>query len=219
MASRLIVFDLDGTLIDSEQGIVSAMAQTVSALGLPEKTVEIWRRLIGVPLREQMALILPIDRLAEAPTVVETYRVLYRKIMLETSKPFPGVDALLRELHAQGDTLAICSGKRGASIREVITHIGWTALFTAVVCPDNVQRGKPDPESMAVALYKTGFQPNQAIMIGDTHFDIEMANRAGVASCAVTWGTHGRSELASASPRYWANSVAELTTLLAQWPQ
>jgi phosphoglycolate phosphatase len=219
MASRLIVFDLDGTLIDSEQGIVSAMAQTVSALGLPEKTVEIWRRLIGVPLREQMALILPIDRLAEAPTVVETYRVLYRKIMLETSKPFPGVDALLRELHAQGDTLAICSGKRGASIREVITHIGWTALFTAVVCPDDVQRGKPDPESMAVALYKTGFQPNQAIMIGDTHFDIEMANRAGVASCAVTWGTHGRSELASASPRYWANSVAELTTLLAQWPQ
>jgi phosphoglycolate phosphatase len=219
MASRLIVFDLDGTLIDSEQGIVSAMAQTVSALDLPEKTVEHWRRLIGVTLREQMALILPTDRLEEAPTVVETYRVLYREIMLDTSEPFPGVDALLRELHAQGDTLAICSGKRGPSIQEVITHVGWTALFTAVVSPDDVKRGKPDPESMAVALSKTGFQPEQAIMIGDTHFDIEMANRAGVASCAVTWGTHSRSELATASPRYWADSVAELTALLGQWLQ
>ncbi len=217
MAARLIVFDLDGTLVDSEQGIVSAMAMTVSALGLPVETVDRWRRLIGVPLREQMALILPTDRLAEAPMVVETYRVLYRKIMLDNSQPFPGVDDLLQELHAQGDTLAICSGKRGPSIREVLAHVGWTQLFPVVISPDDVKRGKPDPESMVVALDKTGFQPNQAIMIGDTHFDIEMANRAGVASCAVTWGTHSRQELAVAAPRFWVDSVAELKALLEQW--
>ncbi|MBC7880130.1 MAG: HAD family hydrolase [Anaerolineae bacterium] len=217
MATRLIVFDLDGTLVDSEQGIVSAMALTVSALGLPAETVERWRRLIGVPLREQMALILPTDRLAEAPTVVETYRVLYREIMLDNSQPFPGVDDLLRELHAQGDILAICSGKRGPSIREVLAHVGWTQIFPVVISPDDVKRGKPDPESMVVALDKTGFQPNQAIMIGDTHFDIEMANRAGVTSCAVTWGTHSRQELAIADPRFWVDSVAELKTLLGQW--
>jgi len=214
---RLVVFDLDGTLIDSEGGIVYAMECTVAALGLPADTVERWRGLIGVPLRDQMPLILPADRLGEAAAVVEYYRNCYREIMLETSRPFPGTDALLAELLALGVTLAICSGKRGNSIRTVLAHAGWSEHFATIVSPDDVVRGKPHPESMQVALTRTGFSSEQAIMVGDTTMDIEMARGAGVPAVAVTWGTHDRTLLATSAPAAWAHTVAELAALLRQW--
>lgn len=210
----LIVFDLDGTLIDSEGGIVLAMERTVEALTLPKTTVERWRRLIGVPLRDQMSLILPEDRLGDAPTVVDAYRDFYRELMLETSRPFPGTDALLRELHRSGSMLAICSGKRGPSICQVVAHAGWSELFATIVSPDDVSRGKPDPESLRLVLDRTGFDTDQAVMVGDTTFDIEMAHGVGMAAVAVTWGTHIPQELARVAPEYWCESVDQLRILL-----
>ncbi|MBW4697880.1 MAG: HAD family hydrolase [Aphanocapsa lilacina HA4352-LM1] len=217
MFGRLVVFDLDGTLIDSEGGIVLAMERTALALALPVGTVERWRKLIGMPLREQMPAILPAERLAEAPRVVECYREVYREIMLPMSRPFAGTDALVRDLHRRGVRLAICSGKRGRSIREVLGQAGWSDLFEAIVSPDEVSRGKPDPESLKLALALTGFGVGEALMVGDTTLDIEMARAAGVACCAVTWGTHGREELASARPDHWVETVEELAGHLDRW--
>ncbi|MBC8121534.1 MAG: HAD family hydrolase, partial [Gemmatimonadaceae bacterium] len=211
---RIVVFDLDGTLIDSEAGIVFAMQRTVEALKLPQETVEHWRRLIGVPLREQMPLILPEGRREQAAEVIEVYRQVYREVMLATSLPFEGVPELLQALHARGVVLAICSGKRGRAIAEVLAHLGWQGLFKAVVSPDDVIRGKPDPESLLRVLEVTGCLAAEAIMVGDTTFDLEMARGAGVAGCAVTWGTHGRPELARSRPDYWADSVAVLGVFL-----
>lgn len=212
---RIVVFDLDGTLIDSEAGIVFAMQRTVETLKLPQETVEHWQRLIGVPLREQMPLILPEGRREQAAQVIEVYREVYREVMLATSLPFEGVPELLQELHVRGIVLAICSGKRGRAIAEVLAHLGWQGFFKVVVSPDDVTRGKPDPESLLRVLELTGCPAAEAIMVGDTTFDLEMARGAGVTGCAVTWGTHGRPELARARPDYWADSVAELGALLS----
>lgn len=215
--SRLVVFDLDGTLIDSEAGIVRAMERTVEAMQLPEETVAVWRKLIGVPLREQMPLILPPTRIEEASLVAECYRGFYRDLMLSASDPFPGTDALLNNLVASGVTLAICSGKRGPSIRAVLAQAGWSALFTDIVSPDDVNRGKPDPESLAVVLRRTGFAVKDALMIGDTTFDMTMAQAIGMACCAVSWGTHTADELKATHPNYWADTVADLSEQIEHW--
>ncbi len=215
--SRLVVFDLDGTLVDSEAGIVKAMERTVQAMQLPEETVAVWRKLIGVPLREQMPLILPPTRLAEASLVADCYRDFYRELMLGASDPFPGTDALLKHLVASGVTLAICSGKRGPSIRAVLDQAGWSALFADIVSPDDVERGKPDPESLSVVLHRTGFVVKDALMVGDTTLDMTMAQAIGMACCAVSWGTHTVEELKATHPNYWADTVIDLTEQIEHW--
>lgn len=189
MALKLVIFDFDGTLVDSEPGILEAIRHTVAALDLPEEAVESWRQMIGIPLEKQLAALLPEGAQNRIPEGVEIYRRFYDAIRPLYSQPFPGILELLADL-AERIPLAIASSKRRESILPVLDQWGYGDLFEPIISPAEVTYPKPHPDSVERILAHHDLAPDQVVLIGDTEYDIEMALRAGVGAWGVGWGIH-----------------------------
>ncbi|WP_218082557.1 HAD family hydrolase [Anthocerotibacter panamensis] len=207
----LVIFDFDGTLVDSTAGIVWAMEQTIQELGLPPAWVELWQEMIGLPLEVQACKLLAGEPEAAWTRLQETYRHFYHDAH---ALPFAGIEGLLAGLVASGARLAIASSKRKAGIMRLLTAREWTFPFEPIVTPDVVSRPKPDRESIEQILAHHGLPREQAIFIGDSIFDVQTAVHAQITACAVGWGVHSKADLLTAGADYWVADLVELTQLL-----
>ncbi len=214
MSLRVIAFDLDGTLVDSEPGIVRCMEKTAAAMRLPEGSVERWRDLIGIPVAEQMKRLLPPERHSEVDHGVALYRSFYFALPVEEmGAPFPGIAELLESLRSRvGLALATSKGKRG--VEKLLQHLRWESLFHPVITPEALARPKPDPESLRRILGAHGAGPEEALAVGDSRFDVEMAKAAGVEVWGVSWGVHRAEQLFAAGAARCLSSVSELREAL-----
>ncbi len=211
----LVAFDFDGTLVDSEPGIVRSIARTAARLGLGPEALAKWRELIGLPLAEQLHRILPPERRGEVEAGVELYRSFYTELTdAEMGGPFPGIPELLQAL-AGRSRLAIATSKSERGVRRVLGYLGWERWFEPVVTPENVASPKPHPESLQRILAHHGCAPERAVYVGDSRFDMEMAAAAGVAAYAVSWGVHSRADLMAAGAERCFDSPASLLEVLA----
>jgi phosphoglycolate phosphatase-like HAD superfamily hydrolase len=113
--------------------------------------------------------------------------------------------------------MAIASSKRGEPLRRQLKVLGWEGYFSPLVTPDEVQAGKPDPESLHLCLEAHGLEPEEAIMVGDTPYDLDMAQRAGVPSVAVGHGFSNQAAMAAYGPRAYAPDTAALRDILLAW--
>ncbi len=212
---QLIVWDFDGTLADSRALIVAGMEHALKGLGLQERPElrQEWLRCVGLPLEEGLQRTFaplgldPVD-------VLKVYRTFDWIANEPLLVPFPGMDALVRELHGLGVKMAIASSKRSVPLRRQVETFGWGACFDPLVTPDDVRVAKPHPESLELCLAAHGLEPHLALMVGDTPFDLEMANRAGVPGIAVGHGFYGREALEACGPLAFAPDVASLRDIL-----
>ena len=209
MSVRLIIFDFDGTLINSEPGILESIKLTVDALELPQSAVEQWRQMIGIPLSVQLAKLLPSNRQHEVEHGVETYRNFYRQVGIAHSDPFTGIPELVDFLTPRV-SLAIASSKGYEGLSRVLTGLDWLDYFDPIISPASVTHPKPHPESIELALQHYGITPEQAVMIGDTEYDMEMAVRAGVPAWGAGWGVHQKEQLLNAGAHHWFASPKDL---------
>jgi phosphoglycolate phosphatase len=215
MTPTLLICDFDGTLVDSERGIVRCIEQCVAALGLPPSTVAAWRDLIGVPLSVQLEQLLPPDRRGEVAAGVELYRSFWFRLPeADLGTPFPGVEELLRGA-APRVKLAIATSKGRRGVLAQVAALGWDGRFEPIVTPDDVTAPKPHPESLLRVCAHHGLEPAAAVYLGDSRFDMEMAVRAGVAGWGATWGLHGREALLAAGAARCFDSPAEVAAALA----
>jgi phosphoglycolate phosphatase len=208
---RLVIFDFDGTLINSEPGILESIKLTVDALALPQEAVEQWRQMIGLPLSVGLAKLLPPERQQEVEHGVETYRKFYRQVGMAHSDPFAGIPELIDFLTPR-TALAIASSKGYEGLSRVLTGLGWLDYFDPIISPASVTHPKPHPESIHLALQHYGLTPEQAVMIGDTEYDMEMAVRAGVPAWAAGWGVHEKERLFKAGASHWFGDSGDLLT-------
>lgn len=215
MLVRLLIFDFDGTLVNSEPGILEAIRHTVAALGLPPEAVESWRQMIGIPLEKQLAALLPQSSQHRIPEGVEIYHRYYEEIRPHYSEPFPGILDLLATL-AKRIPLAIASSKRRESILPVLDQWGFADLFEPIISPTEVTYPKPHPDSVERILAHHGLTPAHAVLIGDTEYDIEMARRAGVKAWGVGWGIHPLERLYQAGAERGFADVQSLHQALAE---
>jgi phosphoglycolate phosphatase len=208
MARSVVIFDLDGTLIDSAEAVVETAVVSYEAHDLPAPDREAIRQGIGTALPDMLARGGVPAGLNAA--VTQTYRELYRPIAERLESPFAGILSLLQDLHSQGLRLAIATGKSqfGAD-RGAVDH-GLLPYMDAVVGMDGSRRGKPHPDILLTALAEVGAAPTDAIMVGDTTFDLDMARSIGVPAIAVTWGVHSFDKLQASRPDAVAHSVDEL---------
>lgn len=214
---ELVIFDFDGTLINSEPGIHQAIQMTVEAIGLPITAVEQWRQMIGIPLEVQLSHLLPPERHPEINASVALYRQFYDQVGPQYSDPFPGIDGILEGLRSRLP-LAIASSKRRETILRVLEQWRWQTWFNPVISPAEVIRPKPHPESLHRVLDQHDLQPHQALMIGDSVYDMEMARRAGVMAWGVTWGIHGEERLRAAGAEQIFSTPQQLWTHLQPIP-
>jgi HAD superfamily hydrolase (TIGR01509 family) len=211
---RLLVFDFDGTLVNTTPLIHRGIDATVEVLGLEPEAAERWRALIGLPLSVQLREVLPPDRRTdeEVERAVALYRSGQRRLGLQ-AEPFPGIDELVAELTARKLPLAIASSKGREALSATLERLGWTDLFDPVVTPEDVAQAKPHPESLQKVLARLKVPPESAAYVGDTKFDMEMAVRSGVTAWGAGWGGHRARLLDAGASKVFA-TPAELHVAL-----
>ena len=211
---RLLVFDWDGTLMDSV-GTITACTQAVIReleLGeLPEQTI---RNTIGLGLRETVEVLVPGCDDALFARIIDSYRHHWHLTFRDTPLLFAGVDRMLRDLAEEGYLLAVATGKSRRGLDFAIEQTGLRHLFHSTRTADEAF-SKPHPQMLLDILDDLGVKPSEALMIGDTTFDLEMARNAGTGSIGVCTGSHCREDLQRFEPLVCLERVVELPGWLA----
>lgn len=196
---RLLVFDWDGTLMDSIGSIVACTRATLEDLGLPGLPDEKIRGTIGLGLRETVEALWPGGGDEVFTQVLECYRKHWLATWRDLPLLFEGVPEMLEELAADGYLLAVATGKSRRGLDHVLEQTGLTSLFHATRTVDEAF-SKPHPQMLLDILDELGVKARDAVMIGDTTYDLEMARSAGTASVGVCTGSHCREELERLGP-------------------
>lgn len=210
----LLIFDWDGTLMDSAERIATCFSQALADSGWPLPPLVAIRRMIGLGVQEALARLLPAATDAQRARVAGRYREYFLHLDTTPTPLFPGVRAGLTALHARGYGLAVATGKSRQGLSRALLDSGLGPLFRISRCADET-RSKPDPLMLTEILAATATDPARALMIGDTSYDMEMAQRAGIARVAVTYGVHDEQELCFHGPQACVDSFGALCAWLS----
>ncbi|HEX2987986.1 MAG TPA: HAD-IA family hydrolase [Chloroflexota bacterium] len=211
---KALVFDLDGTLVDTPAGIARTIARVLANRGYPVPSSEEVYQMIGLPLVDSFLRFLPADARSIAPECVVEYRDLYERIEIPATTLFPGVGETLARFQAAGVRMAVATAKLTRVAESTLAHSGARGYFDAVLGGDCVSEPKPHPQLALSALARLECSPESALVVGDTSYDIQMGKAAGTATCGVTYGVQPRTQLAGASPDYLIDRFAELAAIL-----
>jgi pyrophosphatase PpaX len=209
---RTVLFDLDGTLIDSIELILASYRHTLAAHGLPPVPDSEWMRGVGTPLRVQLG------PWARSPNDLQALVATYREFNLANhdrmTTAFPGVVDLVRTIRAAGFRTAVVTSKTREGTRRGLNLIGLEDAIDVLVCADDVENPKPHPEPVSRAVTGLRADPAATIFVGDSIHDLLSGRAAGVLTGAVLWGPFRREDLEPAAPDYWLEGPEELRKLL-----
>jgi phosphoglycolate phosphatase len=206
---KLLVFDWDGTLMDSEAQIVAAMTAAIDDLGLeplPHRTIS---NIIGLGLYEAINTLLPGRDAQFHEQLTARYRHHFLGSQIAQAPLFDGAEQTLRILHAAGYMLAVATGKGRQGLNRVLTDTGLGELFHASRCADETS-SKPHPQMLLEIMEQLDVATDETLMIGDTEYDLQMARNAGVGSIGVSYGVHDDARLLQLEPLALLHDIAEL---------
>src|SRR5919107_2175434 len=210
---RTVLFDLDGTLIDSLRLILDSYHHTLAQHGFPARTDTDWLKGVGTPLRVQLA------EWQDDPGTLEAMIATYREYNLEHHDRmvtvYPGVLDAVREIKAAGLQTGLVTSKNRHGALRGLTLVGLEALMDVMVCADEVSNPKPHPEPVEKAVALLGADPARTVYVGDSIHDMHSGRAAGVKTAAALWGPFGRSHLESAKPDFWLETPADLVQLFS----
>jgi len=186
---RLVVFDWDGTLIDSEGRIVASMQAAIDAVGLPPRPRPALSNVIGLGLREALVDLYPDQDENKLTALVEAYRHQFVDANPVPMQAFSGSRESLAWLLDNGLSLAVATGKARRGLERAFDESGFRDFFKDSRCADEAA-SKPDPQMLQQLMERFAVEPQQTLMIGDTEYDMEMAERAGSHALAVGYGVH-----------------------------
>ena len=211
-----VIFDLDGTLMDTLEDLANAVNETLKRHGYPVRTIQHVRRIVGNGLRQTLTLCLPegtaqeeIDRL------LPEFASYYQEHCQIKTKPYGGVMDLLKELSAKGYKLAIVSNKRDEAVKTLNKE--YFQEYVKVAIGENESAGikkKPAPDTVYQALRELGSEKEQAVYVGDSEVDKKTADNAGLPCVSVDWGFRDREELEKLEPAYLISRPEELLEIL-----
>ncbi|GAB2799733.1 HAD hydrolase-like protein [Dyella kyungheensis] len=207
----LCLFDLDGTLIDSEIGILGCVRHALTQLGVAHPAE--MRHWIGPPLRHSFAPLLDHDH-DRVEQAVEFYHERFHAIGWQEHTVYPGIESMIGRLQAAGHTLAVVTSKPERHARPIIEHLPFGAAFSRLYGPDPSSPHSEKATMIAAALADFNAEPEHAVMIGDRHFDIDGAVANRVRGVGVLWGFGTRAELEKAGADELARDPEHLAQLL-----
>jgi phosphoglycolate phosphatase len=213
---RFVVFDCDGTLADSQHSIAAAMSHAFEWHGLPSPEPAAVRRVVGLSLEEAIARLLKPHQAGMAVDLAAVYRAeAYRLRTAEggIDPLYEGAGETLRALHAAGMVLGIATGKSMRGLRALLAGHGADCYFATLQTAD-MHPGKPDPSMLNAAMTEIGAVPAETILVGDTSYDMQMAQNAGVTAVGVTWGYHETGDLEASGANKIVNNFEELIGFL-----
>lgn len=209
----VLLLDLDGTLIDSEELILASYRHTMRVHRGETPPDSAWKGSMGRPLHDQLREFAEDD--AQVREMVRTYREHNRDVHDDLLRPFPGVRDAVERIRTGGYRLGIVTSKLRDPALQGLRVCGYPRdWFEVVVAADDVHRHKPDPEPVRTALDHMGEQPSRALFVGDSVHDLRAGRAAGTGTGAALWGPYGRRDLAPGQPDHWLENVTELERIL-----
>jgi phosphoglycolate phosphatase len=211
MPRRGILFDLDGTLVDSLSDIASSLNHVLAEMGLPVHPLSAYRTMVGDGASELVRRALPADRRdALHDEVLARYKARYRAHLVVESRPYPGIEALLEALEVRGIPKAILTNKPHDAAVEVVARLFGRFRFEKVLGQREGVPRKPDPTGALAIARALDVPPEHCLVLGDTDTDMETARRAGMIAVGCLWGFRGREELEASGARYLIGAPLEL---------
>ncbi|MEP7175231.1 MAG: HAD-IA family hydrolase [Gemmatimonadales bacterium] len=209
---RTVLFDLDGTLIDSVRLILDSYHHTLAAHGYPPRTDEDWLRGVGTPLTVQLA------EWGHDPVTLDAMIATYREYNLthhdRMVTVYPGVVAAIEAIRAAGLRTGLVTSKNRKGAMRGLSLVKLDTGMDVLVCADEVTNPKPHPEPVEKAMALLGADPGSTVYVGDSIHDMVSGRAAGVRTAAALWGPFGRSHLEDATPDYWLETPADLLSLI-----
>ena len=217
---RGIIFDLDGTLLDTIADLTVSLNAALLAFGCPVYSEEEVKRLVGNGFVSTVDRAVPADlfpdeeeRAGVKRAVLAEFAAYYKKHFMDLTRPYPGIAALLSDLSARGVRLAVNSNKRDAYTKELIAKNFPDIVFTEVIGESEQFGKKPDPAAALYIAKKMGLRPEEIIYAGDSAYDMKTAENAGMLPVGVAWGYRSEEELRAAGAKKIVRSAAELGEL------
>lgn len=210
---NMYIFDFDGTIMNTSAVILATIKTTIAEMGLPARTDEECRSIIGIRTDEAGKYLFPEIEISNEE-FARTFRAIYARLRKDANEQaYPEVIETLTALRERGEKLAIASSRREDSLREYLRGLGIEDWFEMVVGAESVTHGKPEPEPVLLILKKLQVSPRTTLVVGDADVDIEMGKRAGCLTCAVTYGNGTEKVLRGARPNFITNRFSELLNI------
>ena len=211
---QTVLFDLDGTLIDSVRLILDSYHHTLEHHGLPARTDEEWLKGVGTPLQVQFAAWREHPKKLEA--MIATYREYNLKHHDQMVTVYPGVVEAVREIKAAGRQTGLVTSKNRQGAVRGLKLVGLEALIDVLVCADEVANPKPHPEPVEKAVELLGADTTTTVYVGDSVHDMHSGRAAGVRTAAALWGPFDQDYLEPTKPDYWLKTPGDLVKLLVE---
>lgn len=215
-SSGLVVFDCDGTLVDSQHGIVAAMQAASGAHGLPSPDVPSVRHVVGLSLDEAIQRLFPSAHPDQWHGVAESYKAAFARLRKEENfdEPlYPGIREAVALLDERGYLLGVATGKSMRGLTATLHRHGLSDTFITLQTADRGP-GKPHPDMLYRAIAEAGVSAAETVMVGDTTFDMAMGRNAGTAAIGVAWGYHSVDDLIAAGAEDVAHDCSMMTDLI-----
>ena len=210
---KLLVFDWDGTLMDSEARIINSMRRAITEVGVSPRHDSQLRNIIGLSLLKAVQSLYPDADNATIENLIVAYRRYFLKVDKTPSDLFAGVRDVLPRLKAQGYLLAVATGKARIGLDKVFDVTGVADFFDASRCADETL-SKPNPQMLMEIMVDLGVTGQETLMIGDTEYDMQMSHDAGTHALAVSYGVHDLSRLLQLLPLGHIDDIRELPAWL-----
>ncbi|MEC0228428.1 pyrophosphatase PpaX [Paenibacillus alba] len=211
---QTVLFDLDGTIVDTNELIVQSFLHSLEGETPEPLSRELIIPNMGRPLVEQMTFFTGQTEAEAIEALIKKYRTFNLSKHDELVKEFPNVRIVMEKLHAAGYKIGIVTSKIRQTTLMGLKLCGLDTFISTIVTVEDVKEAKPHPEGIFAALKELGSTPDQAIMVGDSHYDIEAAKNAGVTAVGVTWSWKGRSYLEEYSPDYLIDDMFDLLPIV-----
>lgn len=211
---KAVILDFDGTIGDTRGLIVRTMQQTIAKLGLPARTDDECAAMIGLPLKQTFTDLIPMDD-ATGDLCAETYG----RIFMVNNKPgavpmFPHVAETIRRMHDAGLLVTIASSRLRPSLTAFVDEMKLNGYITYILSVGDVEHAKPAPDMVLKTLADNNLRPEEAIVVGDTVFDIRMAHSAGVRAVGVTYGNGKRADFEAERTEYIIDDFGDLAGIV-----
>ncbi len=210
-----VIFDLDGTLLDTLEDLAAAGNYTLSAMGLPTHPVDAYRQMVGNGIPNLLRRMLPEQNRGEATCALAQtlFRPYYAAHMQDYTTPYPGVVSLLAQLKERGVATGVLSNKADDFVQQIVQQYFPDLIGAALGLREDFP-AKPDPSSALHLLQVLDAEPSRTLYCGDSDVDMHTAANAGIPSCGVLWGFRDEDELAGAGAAYLAADIPALSALI-----